>query len=114
MLQELNNKVTSWALENNPWTNVYGLARTIMALATAATLAINEAEILFKPALGVTEYPACTNTVSIFCLVPNTYLWLNILRWICVVILLVVASGWRPRITAIFHWWICIVYKFPH
>lgn len=107
MLQELNKKVTNWALDNNPWTNAYGLARTIMALATAATLAVNNAEILFKPALGVTEYPACTNTVSIFCLVPNTYLWLNILRWICVGILLVIASGWRPRITAFFHWWIC-------
>jgi antimicrobial peptide system SdpB family protein len=31
---------------------------------------------------------------------------LEITRIISIVILLIVASGWRPRYTAIFHWWI--------
>ncbi|ETT84687.1 sporulation-delaying protein SdpB family protein [Bacillus mycoides] len=106
MLEKLNSKVVSWSKDSWPWTNVYGLARTIMALSTALTLAFNKAEILFKPAVGVTEYPSCSGNISIFCIAPSTYFWLNIIRWICVFILIVVASGWRPQITAPFHWWI--------
>jgi antimicrobial peptide system SdpB family protein len=35
---------------------------------------------------------------------PNAYL--DLARWISVALLLVVVSGWRPRLTAIPHWWI--------
>lgn len=108
MFDKLNIYIIKWATDNNPWTNVYGLSRTIMAFSTALTLALNNAETIFKPAVGIDEYPVCSNigAISIFCLTSNDYFWLNIMRWISILILLIVASGWRPRVTALFHWWI--------
>jgi antimicrobial peptide system SdpB family protein len=31
---------------------------------------------------------------------------LEVGRWVAVAILLVVASGWRPRVTGVLHWWV--------
>ncbi|WP_328221354.1 sporulation-delaying protein SdpB family protein [Weizmannia sp. CD-2023] len=39
-------------------------------------------------------------------LVPADYFYLNVAKWIAIIILLITASGWRPRITGILHWWI--------
>src|SRR5699024_385596 len=91
----------------NPWTNVYGLARSLIALATLLTLLINDAEIFFRPTSDNDLYPNCSNSsMSIFCLVPPDYFYLNIVRWVCIILLAVIISGWRPRITGIIHWWI--------
>lgn len=89
-----------------PWTNVYGLARTVIALCTAATLAANDKSVLFRPGAGSLMPPFCqgTRAVSAFCITPT--LGVDAIRWICIAILLVVASGWRPRVTCLFHWWV--------
>ncbi|ADV94851.1 MULTISPECIES: sporulation-delaying protein SdpB family protein [Bacillus] len=105
MFETLNIKIYKWANDNVPWTNVYGLARSIMALSTALTLALNDSSIFFRPGAGQ-ETPYCNGTYSIFCTVPNNHIYLNLIRWICVILLLVVVSGWRPRLTGIIHWWI--------
>lgn len=88
-----------------PWTNVYGLARTLVALGTAGTLAASSAEALFRPVATVGDYPLCdsTTSASLFCLAPDNYAHLTWLKWGCVAALLVVASGWRPRLTALPH-----------
>ena len=90
----------------SPWTNVYGVARTMLALATAATLITSSTETLFRPALGFPGVPACVGAgrLSFFCLIPREDLALG--QAIAAVILLVVASGWRPRLTGVPHWWI--------
>lgn len=105
-IEKLNDSITNWAYAILPWTNVYGLARSIMAISTALTLALNDASIFFRPGGGFSTPNCSTNIPAVFCLVPNNYIYLNLVRWICVIILLIVASGWRPRITGIFHWWI--------
>jgi antimicrobial peptide system SdpB family protein len=89
-----------------PWTNVYGLARTILALATLGTLALSPPGALFAPALGAPPPPYCGNVagISLFCVVPESQL--NLARLVGIAILVVVASGWRPRITALPHWWV--------
>ncbi|MDH6229325.1 MULTISPECIES: sporulation-delaying protein SdpB family protein [Streptomyces] len=89
----------------HPWTNVYGLARTLVALGTAGTLAASSAETLFRPVATIGDYPACNSTTaaSLFCLSPDNYSHLTWLKWACVAVLLVVASGWRPRYTALPH-----------
>jgi antimicrobial peptide system SdpB family protein len=91
----------------NPWTNVYGLARTILALATAATLAVNGKEILFHPLPGVaTIPPLCTTSLQrlgVYCLSSGH---LDHARWFSVAALLLVASGYRPRFTGLLHWWV--------
>lgn len=40
-------------------------------------------------------------------MVPNDYMYLNIIKWLAIVLLIIIASGWRPRFTGIIHWWIC-------
>lgn len=93
---------------NIPWTNVYGLARSFMALSLMITLLFNDVRILFKPIAGVNTFPGCGSygSISIFCLVPNDYIYLNIVKWIVIGILFLVLIGWRPRFTGIFHWWV--------
>ncbi|TQK98406.1 antimicrobial peptide system SdpB family protein [Streptomyces puniciscabiei] len=88
-----------------PWTNVYGLARTLVALGTAGTLAASSAETLFRPVATIGDYPLCTSTTaaSVFCLASHNYTHLTWIKWACVLVLLVVASGWRPRFTALPH-----------
>ncbi|MCM3269766.1 hypothetical protein M3691_13315 [Paenibacillus elgii] len=90
----------------NPWTNVYGLARSLLAIAMVLTLSMNDARVFFRPSSTSMIYPACKESISMFCMVPNDYLYLNIVRWIAVILLLIVASGWKPKITGIIHWWI--------
>jgi antimicrobial peptide system SdpB family protein len=41
--------------------------------------------------------------VDPFCLAGPHLEWA---RWLCIALLVVVASGWRPRLTGVIHWWI--------
>ncbi|MEM4379995.1 MAG: hypothetical protein QXL01_04840 [Thermoplasmatales archaeon] len=86
------------------WSNSYGLARTLIALATAITLIFNSRWVLFKIGPGILDVPKCDSLgISLFCLLNNNLLLAQIL---CIGVLLVIASGWRPKYTALFHWWI--------
>jgi antimicrobial peptide system SdpB family protein len=107
MLTSIGRIARRWAIEIDPWTNVYGVARTLMAGATALTLALNGTSTLFRPLAGNPASPPFCQVflqkTDIFCLMPHH---LDVARWIAVSILLVVASGWRPRITGVLHWWV--------
>lgn len=93
----------------NTWTNVYGLARSLIALGSFITLLFNDSTILFKPSAGVDVYPSCVSGYSLFCIFQNNYFYLEIIRYICLFILFLVIIGWRPKLTAIPHW--IIVYS---
>ncbi len=90
----------------DPWTNVYGIARTLLALGTGLTLLVNRADILFRPAAGLPDCPLCSGPArfSFFCLFPKDRL--ELARWLAFLTLAIVASGWRPRLTGPVHWWI--------
>ncbi|MFE6770211.1 sporulation-delaying protein SdpB family protein [Streptomyces fimicarius] len=90
----------------SPWTNVYGLARTLLALATAGTLLWSGSDTLFRPSAGRDDIVGCDGlrSIGLFCHVPEQRL--DVARLVCVAVLLVVASGWRPRWTALPHLWI--------
>jgi len=93
--------------QRNLWTNVYGLGRSIFALGTAATLAVSDPSTLFAPIPSFLDPPRCSalaGKISLFCIVPEDRLWLA--GRLAVVVLIVIASGWRPRLTGIVHWWI--------
>jgi antimicrobial peptide system SdpB family protein len=94
-----------WALAN-PFTNVYGFSRSLLAGGTACILAFNRPNVLFTPVSGVMAVPRCdgVSSASLFCLVPSPRL--EIVRWLSVLVLLVIASGWRPRLTALPHAWL--------
>ncbi|MYX17559.1 HTTM domain-containing protein [Streptomyces sp. SID8374] len=89
-----------------PWTNVYGLARMLLALGTLGTLAFSSTGTLFRPVATQGDYPICTGPMraSVFCLAPED--GLTATRWLCVLVLLVVATGWRPGWTALPHAWV--------
>jgi antimicrobial peptide system SdpB family protein len=103
-------RISRWVGElaqRNPWTNVYGLSRSIFALGTAVTLLASEASTLFAPIPTFLDPPRCSglaDKISLFCLVPTDRF--DLARRVALIVLLVVASGWRPRFTGIPHWWI--------
>jgi antimicrobial peptide system SdpB family protein len=88
-----------------PWTPAVGVARTILALSTLLTLLANDPAVIFSP-LGLkgTEAPvvAVLARYSLFYLIDN----LVLAKWLAIAILAVAASGWRPRITGLLHWWV--------
>jgi antimicrobial peptide system SdpB family protein len=95
--------VMRWA-SSSPWSNVYGVARSLLAMGTALTLIFNNSNILFRPLTESADRIAGIgmSKFSIFYLLSNH---LELARLISIIILLIVASGWRPRITEFFHWW---------
>jgi antimicrobial peptide system SdpB family protein len=102
----MNLKPSNLLSEIQPWTNVYGLARTILALGTLLTLLLNDTATLFMPNGMVQKesLPPFISTINFFFLFPTDSL--DMARWIAIVILLAVLSGWRPQVTGIFHWWV--------
>lgn len=108
MLNALDARLTTWIAAQNPWTNVYGVARTILALGMLLTLLANDTSTLFRPAAGQPDVPMLQPPfafLSIFYWVP-----VEVGRWLCIAGLLAVVSGWRPRITGVVHW--LVVFSF--
>ena len=91
---------------DRPWTNVYGLGRSLLALATLLTLLANSSDRLFRPMLvddpGIFDRSAIVGA-SLFFLARNHLVAAKLLA---IVVLLLVVVGWRPRLTAIPHWWV--------
>lgn len=88
------------------WTNVLGVGRTLLAVATGMTLAVNGPATLFAHASGLPDGPACRGVreYGLFCVIPPS--GLNAARFFALALLVITASGWRPRVTCIPHWWI--------
>lgn len=84
-----------------------GIGRTIIALAQFFTLAFTPTDALFQTILGQAPAPACVgmNVASAFC-VGGDVLSTDVRQWILAALLLVVASGYRPRYTVFLHAWI--------
>jgi antimicrobial peptide system SdpB family protein len=106
MLTWLGVRTRSWVAKAPPWTNAYGLARTILALGTLGTLLCSPASSLFRPAVGLPNWPICVDATrfGLFCLASRAHL--ELARWLAIAILALVASGWRPRFTGVLHWWV--------
>ncbi|MDR0266569.1 sporulation-delaying protein SdpB family protein [Paenibacillus sp.] len=105
MLTRLNEKLLNYVSKHSPWTNVYGFARSLIALVTLTLFLFNNTWTIFRPLAGVPEFPKCSvYPISAFCILPSDYLPLT--KWIVIVLLAVIVSGWRPRYTGIIHWWI--------
>jgi antimicrobial peptide system SdpB family protein len=104
MLTRLGRRLAGSVAAGQPWTNVYGWARTLLALSTAATLVFNRPATLFRPGSGIPLAPYCRGLRELgpFCILAEH---LELVRWLAVGVLLVAASGWRPRLTALPQWW---------
>ncbi|GAA0389684.1 hypothetical protein GCM10010357_07960 [Streptomyces luteireticuli] len=84
----------------------FGTGRTVMALAQLSVLLFAPVKALLVPVVGMGEYPKCdgVRAASALCLGGDT-VGMEPRRWLLIVILAVVASGYRPRWTAIPHAW---------
>ncbi|PZG39838.1 hypothetical protein C1I98_23110 [Spongiactinospora gelatinilytica] len=52
-----------------------------------------------------------TDRIGLFCLVPPTTGALTAAKPAAAVVLVWVAGGWRPRLSAIPHWWVCFSFS---
>lgn len=110
MLTAFGARVERWVSEYDPFTNVYGVARTVLALATGVSLAVNQVGTSFRPAAGLPDVPLCTGIrgAGLWCLSNGHLEWA---RWLSVLVCLVVATGWRPRLTGILHFWVVFSFQ---
>lgn len=95
----------------NPWSNVYGLARSLLALTFLLTLLFTGIDNLF-PSVNDTlmRQPILDfEKLSIFYIFRDN---LAIAFWFTVIILLSVISGYLPQLTSLLHWWVTISYTF--
>ncbi len=113
MLELIAAKIRAQVPTNDPWTNVYGLARSLLALSLLLTLGLNASSDLFVGDVGAAPIgPQCSTAVGrlgLFCV--NDGASLEFARWLSVIVLLVTASGWRPRITGPAHWYIAFSFQ---
>lgn len=106
MLTLIGTRVEGWLEGRNAWTNVYGVARSVLALGTLLTLATSHSTTLFRPVSGLLTVPICGGPASISLFCVATAERLEMARWCSVFLLIIVASGWRPRITGLIHWYV--------
>jgi len=106
MIDRLGQRWMTMLGEWLPWTNVYGLARSLIALGTLLTLLFNSTDVLFREVTGSSGRITCVGGMgwSLFCQVPLAQL--EVARWCCVLALLSVISGYRPRWTGLLHWYV--------
>lgn len=92
-----------------PWTNVYGLSRSIIAMGLLLTLIFTNYNYLFPKMNGVFVKPHLFfyEKISIFYIFYDNLL---IAVAISIIILFTVITGYLPQITGILHWWITYSY----
>jgi antimicrobial peptide system SdpB family protein len=106
MLNAFGKFIRRVVFESRWHTNVIGLARTSIALGTLGTLFFSHSSSIFRPGVGVPLYPSCDGVTraGLFCMVGAGHL--ELARWLGVLALALVASGWRPRFTGVVHWYV--------
>ncbi len=86
------------------WSNVYGAARTLLAMGTLATLLANDTQTLFVASESGAGAPtSALHRLGLFWMMDGC---LEAAHVFAALSLVVVASGWRPRWTGVIHWWI--------
>lgn len=87
------------------FTNVLGLSRSLLAFATLSTLVLNSNNNLFYAGLNDEISIKCNgvNNISIYCILNQDLLLAKVLS---ILVLILVISGWYPRVTGILHWWV--------
>jgi antimicrobial peptide system SdpB family protein len=84
----------------------FAVGRTVLALATASELLCTRSAALFTQ-VGAAAGPFCAArpAASLFCL-GNPHEFVDARRWLAIIGLLLVATGYRPRYLSIVHLWI--------
>lgn len=111
MLENIELKLKSFSTRYMPTTNVVGFSRSIIALGTMLTLLINPVTTLFiKRDNGDFVISLLENSFiskfSIFYLFGHDYGSILFSKWLSIIILALVISGYLMKMTSILHWWV--------
>lgn len=104
-MRQLDNFIERYA-KLSVYNSALGLSRTFLAAGTFLTLIFNDENVLFKSGL----HPAWDsqivpiNAINIFNLIPDNYI--SLVKWVVCLLLIIIGSGWRPRLMCIPHWYI--------
>jgi antimicrobial peptide system SdpB family protein len=109
MFTRLGNQILSKP-QSEIWTVLIGVVRSLLALATGLTLLFSSSQTLFLSNSSLVDKSLCTavDAANLFCLVPTNQM--HLAHIFALLVLALVASGWRPRWTGLLHWWIAWSY----
>lgn len=92
----------------HPWSVTTAIGRSLVAACTLVSLLVHSPSELFL-LRGVPRTAAMPEeALARLSLFSVSEPWLSVVHWISVVVLILVIVGWRPRITAIPHWYIAV------
>lgn len=98
-------KIIMQLFGNNPFTWIYGLSRTILAICILIILIFSETNVLFDEVIYNNRLEEQVfSKYNLFYLFGWKYV--GYAKVLAILVLLLVASGWRPRFTGVFQWWI--------
>ncbi len=103
-VENIDNKLVLFLHSFNPWTRVYSVARSIIALSELLTLSLNKITIFFPYTSAY--FNDTTSKFSIFHLLGFNNDALILGKTICILVLLAVISGFFPQITSLLHYWV--------
>ncbi len=92
------------------WSPLLGVVRSLLALATGLTLLFSNTQTLFSSNSSLVDKSLCSgiDTANLFCLAtPDN---IHLAHIFALFVLALVASGWRPRLTGLLHWWVAWSY----
>lgn len=112
MLKQIKNsidQILNKAYTHNPWTNVYGLSRTFLALSLLITFIFTGHKYLFPTNNHILlRQPTFDfERISIFSILSEN---IPLACIISIIILLITIIGYLPQITGILHWYITYSY----
>lgn len=94
----------------NPYTWVYGLGRTVLAIGGLITFLFSSTQVLFDHTLfGKLSFDSVFDKINLFYLFG--YANLPYVRGLVILVLLAVVSGYRPRLTGVLHWWVMFSFQ---
>lgn len=91
---------------NVPWTNIYGLARTLLALCTLTAFIGHTPQELFFHFSDSHTQAIHENTLGKYSIYYLLRDHIAVAQWGSILVLVTVIIGWRPRITGLLHWYV--------
>jgi len=103
--QKAYKKISRQLFSKNPFTWVYGLSRTVLAICVLVILTFSDTLVLFDEGIYRNRLEThLSSDYNMFYLFGWEYL--GYVKVAAILGMLLVASGWRPRYTGILQWWI--------
>ncbi len=107
-LRNIGSNFETFIPKKSPFGATYAFARSLLAATLCVSLALNHTSTYFTDVSGIDPLSVCSsgiNPLSLYCIFSGN---IELARWISVILLAIVASGFRPRIFGIVHFWLAL------